>query len=166
MDVKSFRIIGLVYVVFCWMFSALGIVYSFLHLVVVNPFWANILSYDDAINSAIVSACLFVFTLSSFFVAFVKEGIDEGKASFIRIYRVFVILRNLALSALWTYQYAMLEEARIHGDASSKVRNGDYITLGLFVGAIVITGLELWILNGIQWLTEQKLVEEECTEAA
>lgn len=168
MEVKSFRTIGFVYLVLCWIFSTLGVIYSFLHIVVGKPYCVNILCYEDKISSGIVTLCMVGFVLSTVFLAFVKSAIEEANASFISIYRPIVQLRNVPLIALWCYQYVILELERAHGNTSSKVRNAEYLALALLVGTTVITGLELWVLNGIQRLSKQKLVEdvEDCKEAS
>nr|XP_029734376.1 uncharacterized protein LOC115269687 [Aedes albopictus] len=165
MEAKTFRTIGFVYLVIFWIFSTLGVIYTYLHIVVGKPFCVNVLCYEDKISTGIVTLCMVGFVLSTVFIAFVKSAIEQANASFVGIYRPIVLLRNVLLTALWIYQYTMLEMERTRGDTTSEVRTAEYITLALLVGTTVITGLELWVLSGIQRLTNHRLEEEECIEA-
>lgn len=165
MEPKAIRTIGFVYLVLFWIFSTLGVIYTYLHIVVGKPFCVNVMCYEDKISTGIVTLCMVGFVLSTVFIAFVKSAIEQANASFVGIYRPIALLRNVLLVALWIYQYAMLEMERTRGDTSSAVQNAEYVTLALIGGTAVITGLELWVLHGIQRLTRHRLEEEECVEA-
>ncbi|XP_062550242.1 uncharacterized protein LOC134214990 [Armigeres subalbatus] len=165
MEPNSCRTFGFAYIVLSWLFSTLGVIYSFLHIVVGKPFCVNILCYNDKISIGIVTICLVIFILSAVFIAFVKSAIEQADSTYIRIYRPVIVLRNLLLLSLWSYQYVMLEMERDRGNDTSGVREAEYVALASFFITLVITCLELWILHRIQRLAKLKLVEEECVEA-
>lgn len=62
------------------------------------------------------------------------------------------------LLALWTFEILIRKPLKTHEEEDEKF--AQYMALTLFISLLVITGVELLILRGVQCLTEQKLAEE------
>ncbi|XP_065073388.1 uncharacterized protein LOC135697555 [Ochlerotatus camptorhynchus] len=158
MEENSFHRIGGNYVIICKVLSIFGAVYYFNQLIERKPICVDVSCADSTKNVITLTINMIICILSSLLVGFVKTGIKETKISYIRTYRVFMLIRNLILLALWTFEILIRKPLKKHEEEDEKF--AQYMALTLFVSILVITGVELLILRGVQCLTEQKLAEE------
>ncbi|XP_055609471.1 uncharacterized protein LOC129756586 [Uranotaenia lowii] len=158
---KSFRRIGFLYAVICFLGSSNGAVYFFKQLV--NNEELDPSGYNG--NVVIHAAGMVMFLLSAMFSVFVKIGIEEVEPAYINIQRVCMLLRNLVLMIVWTCGSVSLKIEQISDPdfPQDKVRDLNLNT-ALLVMISIIVGLEMWIIEGIQRYVDDRHHQERRLE--
>ncbi|XP_055629572.1 uncharacterized protein LOC129770640 [Toxorhynchites rutilus septentrionalis] len=166
MEVKIFRKIGFIYAVICFLGSTTGAIIFFKRLVdeasresYLNHF------YQSDYHLIVISVIMIVFMLSAMFSIFIKIGIEEAQPSYIRLQRVFMLVRNFVLIVRWSYHIVMLQIARTNGDHSLAVVQDQNITSAFLITIAVILGLELWIIDGAERYVMEQFHGERSSEA-
>ncbi|XP_062550238.1 uncharacterized protein LOC134214987 isoform X1 [Armigeres subalbatus] len=164
MEENTFSRIGGKYVFICRTLSIFGAIYYFNQLIERKPICVDLSCAGSTKNVITLTINMILCILSSLLVGFVKTSLSEvsirkAKLSYIRTYRVFMLIRNLILLVLWTFEILIRKPAKSKLEEEDK-KFAEYMALTLFVSILVITGIELLILRGVQCLTEQKIAEE------
>ncbi|EAT33265.1 AAEL014453-PA [Aedes aegypti] len=159
MEENTFSRIGGKYVFICKVLSIFGAIYYFNQLIERKPICVDVSCTDSTKNVITLTIKMIICILSSLLVGFVKTGLKEMKISYIRTYRVFMLIRNLILLMLWTFEILIRKPTQSNAEEEDE-KMAQYMALTLFVSSLVITGVELLILRGVQCLTEEKLAEE------
>lgn len=167
MNANVFRRIGYIYAVFCFFCSVLGAVYFFKKILEPKTFCVPYFC-ESGFEHLLMSAISMVMCLlSATFSIFVKLGVEEGEAGYIHISRTFMLVRSLVLTVRWTYESVSVTFAEIRQDASPVVvEQFRCVATTLLVVITAFTGLELWILDGVQRYTQQRLQEETASHGS
>ncbi|XP_053686662.1 uncharacterized protein LOC128736208 [Sabethes cyaneus] len=156
-----FRKLGFIYAVFCFLGSTFGVIVFFKQLVDHESVCSEIFCGGNEFM-IVTSIHMLVFILSAIVSVFLKLGIDEAELSYINIHKAFMLTRNLVLVARWSVESATIKIAQIRENNSPDLE--DYLTKVtlLLLSVSVIFGVEMWITNGIQRYTLQKLQSSFC----
>ncbi|XP_065073397.1 uncharacterized protein LOC135697563 [Ochlerotatus camptorhynchus] len=160
MNVNWFRRIGYIYVVLCFLCSVAGAIYSFANIVDIKTVCVQYYCNAGFESLLISIISMIVCLLSATFSIFVKLGIEEGESGYIHISRTFMLVRSLVLTIRLTYESASLMVAEINEEVTPEVVRFKNTTTILLIAITAATGLELWILDGVQKYTLQTLQEE------
>ncbi|XP_065073390.1 uncharacterized protein LOC135697557 [Ochlerotatus camptorhynchus] len=162
MEARLFRRIGTVYVVICSLVLAIVAIGYFRKLTARYEEICVDSCEHGLVNLVLLSICTIVCVLSTFVVVFVQVGIRDKAPGYITFNKIFMLVRNCVLSVRWIYEIIELTIYHIHGDAQADTGNqvATYSVLIVVIIA-VITPLELYILNGIERNTKQRLRDSE-----
>ncbi|KXJ74207.1 uncharacterized protein LOC109404914 [Aedes albopictus] len=166
MNANSFRRIGYIYAVFCFICSVLGAVYFFKKILEPKSFCVEYFCESGFEHLLISAVSMVMCLLSATFAIFVKLGIEEGEAGYIHISRTFMLVRSLVLTIRWTYESVALAIAEITQDVTPLVEQFRTVATALLIVITASTGLELWILDGVQKYTMQRLHEETASNGS
>lgn len=157
MNVNSFRRIGYIYAVFCFICSVLGAVYFFKKILEPKTFCVQYFCESGFEHLLISAISMVMCLLSATFSIFVKLGIEEGEPGYIHISRTFMLVRSFVLTIRWTYESVALAITEIDQGISPLVEQFRSVATILLIVITASTGFELWILDGVQKYSLQRL---------
>ncbi|XP_055538850.1 uncharacterized protein LOC129726172 [Wyeomyia smithii] len=159
---KTFRRLGFIYAVLCFIGSSFGVVIFFKQLVEYESFCAKVFCGGNEFM-IVTTIKMLVFVLSATVSVFLKLAIDETELTYIYIFKAFMITRNLVLLVRWSVESASLKIAQIRETDTPMVlleEELSKVTL-LLLSISVVFGVEMWITNGIQRYVERASRDEE-----
>ncbi|XP_062550236.1 uncharacterized protein LOC134214985 [Armigeres subalbatus] len=162
MEARLIRRIGTIYVVICFTVLAFASISYFRKLTARYEETCTKSCEHGSIDLLLLLMCTIFSVLSTFFVVFVQVGIRDKAPGYITFNKIFMLVRNCVLSVRWIYEIIEVTIYHIHGDGQGDTGNIAITNSVLLVVVLaVITPVELYVLNGIERDTKQRLHELE-----